>query len=338
MANYMLLPVDKIKLDLNNPRIAKWIEMYGNNVNSSQMALALGAGDSGGDQAGPTFSSLKQSILTNRGIIYPIIVNRESNGNLVVIEGNTRTLIYKEFNESNVPGEWNQIPSIVYDNMSKQMIDAIRLQIHLVGARSWDPYSKAKYLDFLSNQQHLPYSQIIDFCGGKQREVENYIKAYRDMEQHYRPILESDSDFDSTRFSAFVELQDGRVLDSLQRNGFTKTDFSKWVHERKIYPLQTVRELPRILTNPRSKEVFLRSGAVEARKILDVVTNTTQSLSDASLDQLAKEISRRISSIPFSEVQRLRAGGRNDENDVLLSAKEALVEFCKEITEDERIN
>lgn len=330
------LPVDDIILDMKNPRIAKWVEMYGDDITPEQMALALGAGSSYDGEGGPSFSSLKQSIETNGGIIHPIIVNREANGRLVVIEGNTRALVYREFKERGYEGDWERIPALVYEGMGEEAIEAIRLQAHLVGARQWDPYSKAKYLDYLRNVQHLTFSQIVDFCGGNRREVENYIEAYQDMEKFYRPLLESDHDFDPTRFSAFVELQSTRISDVLLNYGYTKGDFARWVHERKLYPLNTVRKLPRILQNKKSHEVFLTEGAQEAIRLLDVPT-TGVGLIDATLEQLARELCKRINALEYGDVLRLRAETNIDEKEVLYDARDALVGLCEDITSESEV-
>jgi len=126
-------PVDQLELDMKNPRIAKWVEMYGNQISAEQMSLALGAGDGQVDDNSPTFNSLRDAIKTNGGIIHPIIVNREAGGRLVVIEGNTRALIYREFKQQKLSGDWSMIPAMVYEGLSPRDIDAIRLQAHLVG-------------------------------------------------------------------------------------------------------------------------------------------------------------------------------------------------------------
>ena len=55
--------------------------------------------------------------------------------------------------------------------MTREEIDAVRLQSHLVGPREWDPHSKAKYLNQLRNDKYLPVSQIGDYCGGRQDDV-----------------------------------------------------------------------------------------------------------------------------------------------------------------------
>ena len=178
----MELPIEDIELDKNNPRIAKWVEMHGDDIPAAQIALALGVGDSQADDSATTFQSLKASIRTNGGIIHPILVNREQSGKYVVIEGNTRVAIYKEFKEDKVPGNWEVITAMVYDSMTNEEIDSIRLQAHLVGPRPWDPYSKAKYLEFLSNSEHLTLKQIVDYCGGREGEVKDFFVSQRKRE------------------------------------------------------------------------------------------------------------------------------------------------------------
>lgn len=333
---YEIVQVDQLNLDLKNPRIAQWMEMYGGNVNDDAMKLALQRGGSDDKAAGPSFRSLQESIRTNSGVIHPIIVNRELDGNLLVIEGNTRALIYREFRRAGVAGNWDYIPAMVYENMSEAQIDAIRLQAHLVGARDWDPYSKAKYLDTLRTKLHMPWAQIVDYGGGNQRELERFISAYNDIESFYRPILDSTQDFDYTRFSGFVELQNPRVTQSLVTAGFTKKDFAEWINDKRLHPLETIRQLPRILSNDKSKQVFLKDGAREAIKVLDALEKPADvSLEEASLEILVKEIYNRINAIPYSEVMRLREEIDSEEKDVIRYAKDALVSFWRDITSEE---
>jgi len=132
-----------------------------------------------------TFDSLYESIKTNGGVIHPIILNKIHDGSFVVVEGNTRVQIYRELRNRNALGDWDRISSIIYKNLPAEQIHAIRLQSHLVGPRDWDPYSKAKYLNYLYNTENMPINQIIAFCGGKAAEVQKMIKAYNDMEQYY---------------------------------------------------------------------------------------------------------------------------------------------------------
>lgn len=331
---YERIPVKQLKLDTKNPRIAQWIEMYGKEVTDEHMKLALQRGGSDDKVAGPSYRSLKESIRTNRGVIYPIIVNKVKNGDLVVIEGNTRALIYREFLDTGVSGDWQTIPAIIYENMDPGQIDAIRLQAHLVGARAWDPYSKAKYLNMLRNELHLPWAQVVDYGGGNLRELEYLVAAYNDMEEYYRPILEGgDQDFDPTRFSGFVELQNPRITQILLASGYSKTDFAKWINERKLHPLDMIRQLPRILQHEKSKQVFLADGAREAIKVLDALEKPEGvSLASASLETIAREIYKRINEIPYNEIMRLRSEANTEEKDIIRNAVDALTSLWKDIT------
>lgn len=328
------IPVNELILDKDNPRVARSLEMY-QEVDEYGMELALGSGSSQSDENDvTTFHSLRESIKTNMGIIHPIIVNEEKDGRLVVIEGNTRTLIYKQFIRDGVPGDWTRIKAIRHSRLSESDKDAIRLQAHLVGPRPWDPYSKAKYLTKLRNLDNLPLSQVIDYCGGRKKEVLEYIDAYNDMELYYRPALETDQDFDPTRFSAFVELQKSGVKTAIHNAGFTENDFAKWVDERLVYPLNTVRSLPRILKDPKAKEVFLADGAREAQRLLET-PSADKVIKDVSLEQLAQEMTRRIEQMPYRDMLGLRTTINSDENIALCDARDQLIRLCKDISSEE---
>ena len=325
---FAMLPVETLVLDTSNPRVARYIEMYGGEVTDEQMSLALGAANYEQRESTTTFQSLRASIRTHGGLIHPILVNRETNHRLVVIEGNTRALIYRQFRIDDDSGRWDEIPAIVYDQLDEKEIDAIRLQAHLVGPRQWDPYSKAKYLDYLSNSEHLTTDQIIDFCGGQRTEVHRFIDAYNDMENYYRPLLPSDGQFDPTRFSAFVEMQAPRVQEALVTSGYTKTDFAQWVSDQVLYPLDRVRKLPAILANPQARSVFLTDGAREAEKVLDS-PSTAEALKDATLTQLANALSQRIDKMSLTDLRRFREDLDTPENHALTEARDQLADLCK---------
>lgn len=329
---HQLVPVEEIELDRANPRIRKFLEMYGDEPTPEQIFLALGAGgdDESSRQDGPTFQKLKQSIITNGGIIQPVILKRRRNGTLVCIEGNTRVAIYVDFLKRDVPGSWSTIPALVHDEIDDAAVHAIRLQAHLVGPRPWDPYSKAKYLHDLRHNEHLPFSMIVDFCGGRQSEVATFIDAYVDMEAYYRPIIADDGDFDTTRFSGFVELQKPGVKQAIGQAGFRLDEFAEWIRDNKLYPLRTVRILPRILRDMKAREVFLNRGAREAEKVLDK-PEIDKSLQDADIGQIARALTEKVATLPYEQYQRLKADSTSETVQELLDAQASLTDFLKEL-------
>src|SRR5258705_9787174 len=94
-----LLKVGDVELDKTNPRIRRFLEIHEGEPTYAQIALALDVAGGEGDTANgaTTPEKLRNSILTNGGIMQPIIVNREADGKLVCIEGNTRLYIYRSF-------------------------------------------------------------------------------------------------------------------------------------------------------------------------------------------------------------------------------------------------
>ena len=329
------IEVEKLTLDTENPRIQKIVEMYAGGITPEALGLALGSGldDVDSREAGTTFYTLKAAIKTNGGIIQPIHVNETPNGALTVIEGNTRVRIYQELKQEGVEGDWSKIPAILYSDLSQEEIDSIRLQSHQVGPRAWDPYHKAKYLFKLNSQQDMPFSRLVDLCGGRKSDVTHYINAYNDMEEYYRNILDDETDFDTTRFSAFIELQKSNVKESILRAQFSFEDFAEWVAERKIDPLNTVRKLPRILANKEAKKIFLDKGAKPAIHYLDEQQLAPKKL-DGNLFDLCQAVKSKIEQISWSEVQKLKSDREGEKVNTLLDLSEELERLINDINND----
>lgn len=316
---YEELDINLIKLDIDNPRIKMYLENY-ENPTAEGIALALNSSSNDGQTS---FSSLKESIRVNGGIINPIIVNHKGN-NYIVIEGNTRLQIYKDFNSQNVSGDWNKIRAIVYENLTDEEIHSIRLQSHLVGPRDWDPYSKAKYLDFLMNKERLPIASIISFCGGKKNEINRLVSAYRDMQQFYVPkVKEYGYDIDYKDFSKFAELQNRSIIDSLIFNHYTKEDFAKWVIEGNIDSAQNVRCIPSILKNKQAKEEFFKSNISNALTKLNVESSNLD-LNNTDYIELSKILTNKLDTISYKEATFLKQPEGQDKKNILLTLRDSI--------------
>lgn len=329
---YLKLPITDIELDINNPRIQQYLEMYGDNITSDGIALAL---NGAGGNASSSYQTLKESIKVNRGIINPIIVNKLADGRKVVIEGNTRLQIYKEFAQVDPNGPWNEIIAIVYDQLPDNKIHAIRLQTHLVGPRDWDPFSKAKYLNQLSNIDKLPMATIISFCGGKRTEIIKLIDAYTDMTKFYFPETEKyEMDPDPRDFSKFSELQNRSVQQALEMHRYSKKDFAKWVLKGNIDTAQNVRKLPAILANSVARDVFLKSTISEAEKYLNIAERGNKGLANATMNDLVTELIKRCRNIEFSYIKRLRNDPRfENHKDNLKDLYGEIAEILEEVEE-----
>lgn len=303
---FTTLDINEVKLDSQNPRIKQFLENYVGEPTSEQISLALS--DSGTGEATTSYRTLRESIRVSKGIIHPIVVNETKDGQKVVIEGNTRLQIYKEFNESNPEGLWARIPALLYEDMSEYDIHSIRLQSHLVGPRDWDPYSKAKYLYQLSEVEYLPMAQIISLCGGNSNEITKSIDAYKCMQGAYKEYIEkNDLEFEAREFSKFMEYQNPRIKNAVANAGYSTEKYAEWVAEGNIDKALSVRKLPDVLKSEKATNVFLKKNLTEAEKVL-AVENSEQAPKDldkVSYEVLCNELIVRFDSMGLREVKSL---------------------------------
>ncbi len=305
------LPINDVQLDTGNPRIRRFLEIYDQTeISDHQIGLALNLPSSDSPAAladTTTPSRLRESIIANKGIRQPIIVDKKADGSLVCIEGNTRLWIYRDLHKKGAKGDWSKIPALVHTGLEKESIDEIRLQAHLVGPRPWDAYSKARYLHELQNNELMPLDRIVALCGGNQRDVTRSIQAYADMEEFYRPLCEP-GEFDAERFSGFVEYQSPRVQEAILTNGFSGVDFAEWIKDSRIGPLQEVRQLPAVLKDKKARAVFLKDGMKTAFKALDQKTENVE-LQKATLGQLASALESKANQTSMAELRSLKEDG-----------------------------
>ena len=273
-------------------------------ISAEHIALALSNSGNARDAA-TTFSSLRDSIKVTGGIIHPILVSHEPDGRYIVIEGNTRLHIYKEFHETDPSGKWASIPALVYEQLSDFKKHEIRLQSHLVGPREWEPYSKAKYLYQLSEVEHMPLNQIISLCGGRKSEIQRSIDAFLYMERFYRPYTKKRHyTFNPREFSKFSEFQNPVVKRSITNAGFDESIFAEWVAEGNVDKALSVRLIPKILANQEAKNKFIHTNLTEAEKILNAAELETEDLSKYPYYVLVHELHKKMSA-PEPSIQEM---------------------------------
>ena len=319
---HTMLNVDTISFDTDNPRIKIALEKYGDQLNAERIHFALSSATDGG-KGTSSYSSLRDSIRASGGIIAPITVKIEDN-KYVCIDGNTRLAIYKQFIREGAEGSWSEIKAIVLDNADQRDIEEIRVSAHLVGAREWPAYEKARYLYYLRNQEFMDYSEMIALCGGNKTDIERQVDAYHDMNEYYRDVVD-DTAFHIDRYSGFVELQRPQVKEAIFEADLELKDFGEWIRDGKIYRMADVRQLPKVLRDDNAKNTFLNGGPrsiEDAIRLLDQKeekglgpTDSEVTLDTASVYQLAEVMARRINELPFYELMALRDKERDEVRD-----------------------
>lgn len=310
---HTMLKVDEVSFDPENPRIKKALEKYGDQLNAERIHFALRSATDGA-RGTSSYSSLRDSIRASSGVIAPIVVTRGDDG-YVCIDGNTRLAIYKQFMKEETVGDWTRIKAVILSDARQRDIETIRVSAHLVGAREWPAYEKARYLHYLRSQEFLTYGEMTALCGGNKIDIERQIDAYHDMNEYYRNIVD-DTAFHIDRFSGFVELQKPGIKEAIFDADMDLEDFGTWIRDGKIYRLEDVRKLPKVLRDDEAKKIFLDGGPrsiesaimfldQQAKKHLDG-TLPAETLETASIYKLAEVLGQRINDLPYSEVRALK--------------------------------
>ncbi len=337
---YHSLNVTDIAFDTENPRIKKALEKYGDRITAERIHFALQSA-SDDSNAGSTFTRLRDSIRANGGITQPITVVSEGE-EFRCIDGNTRLSIYQDFLKNHADGPWMTIRALVINDPSQKDIETIRVSAHLIGPRPWPAYEKARYFDYLYNQEFLERAQIVALCGGNEPEIARQIQAYQDMNEYYRDRVRDDA-FHIDRFSGFVELQTANVRNSIFEAGFELADFGNWIRDSKITRLADVRQLPRVLADEDAKAMFVSGGPrsienamkyLEQKRSAKQVGNSVM-LEEATPETLARTLVQKIDQMPYSDVSTIKAGDTDDAKGIV-DALEYLAERLEEFLGDVR--
>ena len=312
-STYCAIPTDQIDFDRENPRIKVALEKYGDKLNDQRIRFALQTATEGSTSTS-SYRSLKDSIRAARTISVPIVVWAK-NDRFVSIDGNTRLAIYHELHDEEAPGDWTAINCLVLDNPEPKDIETIRVTAHLVGARDWPAYEKARYLHYLRNVGFMDYDDLIARCGGNRRTITQQIDAYHDMNEYYRDV-NSDDAFKVDRFSGFVELQKTNIKASIYDADFDLHDFGRWIRDGQIYRLEDVRKLTRVLADDEARDTFVNGGVrsiedamaiVEAKRQRDDnVSSADITVANASMTVLAEALLQKIKALPREDYVALR--------------------------------
>ncbi|MCY4148473.1 MAG: ParB N-terminal domain-containing protein [Gammaproteobacteria bacterium] len=306
------ISTQKIEFDYENPRIKVALEKYGDQLNESRIRFALQTAAEGSSRSS-SYRSLKDSIRASGGISVPIVV-KPNDGSFVCIDGNTRLAVYRELHDEGVRGDWETIDCLVLQDPEKQDIETIRVTAHLVGAREWPAYEKARYLHYLRNVEFISYEELISRCGGNKTEIDRQIDAFHDMNEYYRDICTDDA-FKLDRFSGFVELQKRGIKEAIFNADFDLHDFGRWIRDGQIYRLENVRRLPVVLADEEARNTFVTGGIrsiEDAIKIIDdrqIVTDkkaASTPIGKASMSLLAEALLQKITDLPRKDYIALR--------------------------------
>jgi hypothetical protein len=309
------IPLDKVLLDPTNPRVANTIAA-GHHGNDEAMQAALADilwSDS-------DVHHLYRSVHSNRGLIERIIVR----SNMVVAEGNCRTVVYRKLRE-NYPNDpaWRTIPArVLPDDVSDRQVAILLGELHVGGKNKWSAFEKAGHIHQLFTQFGMVQEEIAKLLKTSKTSVNHNVRAFEAMKNKYLVAFPGPGAV--RKFSYFLELFNKPELrDWIMRSPESLDDFVQWVGTEKISQGQHVREMKDIVSNPRALAAFGRQGREAAMKILKqdrpeltsplfkMMLDMTQALEDARLD----------------DIQRVRKDDNESARTIVRGLNEALERF-----------
>ncbi|MFX0139790.1 MAG: ParB N-terminal domain-containing protein, partial [Candidatus Hodarchaeota archaeon] len=174
----------KLILDENNPRI----QFYRDNrieqrLSQEEIYYALV------DKKPDAFQRLYLSIEKNQGLMNPIWIQETDSEKYLVLEGNTRTLIYRKLQEKYPNSKiWEGIDCFILPkDLKEEQKNFIKLEAHLGGTEEWDAYEKARELYRLNEEAGYPIDHLADLTRQPKLEITKAIKAFKVMRNLYLP-------------------------------------------------------------------------------------------------------------------------------------------------------
>jgi hypothetical protein len=322
------VPLDALLLDESNPRIGLYRD--------SQLKSALSSDDIRHaiiNRSPDAYAKLRDSIEINQGIINPIWISPIRNSMHLVIEGNTRVLIYRELSEKYPSsGIWESIPAnILPVGIQESQINFIRLEAHLRGVTEWDAYERARYLYILNEKEGYSVRRLEQLTRLKREEIETEIRAFRDMSDVYNSKYPEDP-YQSQKFSYFVEYErSNRIKQEMLNSRLSVSDFCDWVGTGRILKAENVRRLADVLENKTAAQYFLAEGYDRALSYLALAQPDLVS----PLFQRIEDVIEGLKRLPFYEVEQIRNGEQPGRKRLLSELAQTTEQVWKRVSEDE---
>ncbi len=284
------LPLDSVKLDPMNPRVANTVASSNFAENELQRRMADLLWED------PDVHILYRSVHANKGLIERIITRSNS----VVAEGNCRTVVYRKLRD-NFPNDptWKTIPArVLPPDITDRQVAILLGELHVGGKNEWSPFEKAGHIHSLHNRHGLVQDEIAKLLRTSKTAVNHNIHAFEAMKEYLSKYPGPGA---VRKFSYFMELYKNPELRKwVKELPEVLGDFVEWVGTNKLQHGRDVRDLVDIVANPRALAALKASGREAAMKVLErdlpertsplfkLMVEMTSALDDARLDDVQR--------------------------------------------------
>jgi hypothetical protein len=299
------IPVEKLNLDIDNPRLLH--EVLTGNPPQSQLELETSiSGD-------PQFRSLMGSIKKN-GVQDPIWVSQMDDGTYLVREGNRRTTCLKMLlreNAQSPPGvDYSRIKAnIIHESASDLDIKVLCARLQ-TGKAVWGPFNVSALIHDLHNNHNMAIEDIATELQSSIAKIKKSLKSYQMFLEYSRDT----GDAGTKRFAYFNECPK-KVIEWIDDSPRNKKDYHKWIDpsngQAKIRSAATkggLRDFAKVIDDSEALQLMREDPMSTVEDAMDVVKQNDIKKDmpflarllpfQASLNNLSDEQKARIASEP----------------------------------------
>ena len=316
------VPVDKIELDQENPRIKYRLSLSGNGKKPTEkqlehLILEL-----------PEVKDLQRDILHSGGLHDRVILQENGKGKYKAVEGNCRTTCVRDLSAKHpTDARWKKVPARILPKDADDRIKARLLtSYHVAGKIQWKAHEKAAYCYHMAHDLKIKQEDIAIAMHASKGTVGRYLKAYGFFVDKFLKKFPKAGEGKWSYFEEFFKKKD--LVDALERNPDFGDQFCEWVEEERIPKGADVRFLPVLLKHADALKAFVVGDAetalADARKLIE--KEEPEQGSDF-FKQLGKMRENFTSAAQVKEILRIRTDKAARQR--LLDTYEAMVDFMR---------
>jgi hypothetical protein len=251
------VPLEQVRLDPENPRIKERLrELKKPNPTVEELRQIIW------DMEGtpPLFKSIRD----NGGLLEAVLVRDDG----LVVEGNCRTVCFLRLRDSYPDEErWQRIKAYrLPSGTTARQIAVIQAHWHVRGKATWGPHEQAGHVHSMFTDLNMDPKAIAVVVGMTEQDVLRAIDNYETVKSELIPKLGRAEGM--KRYSYVEEINKNKKLEEVRKTADGKKYLIKAVAEGKFKRGAEVRDLPKILANPKAKEAFDKKGHAAAMKVL----------------------------------------------------------------------
>lgn len=289
-----LWPVEKLKLDPQNPRLGYLLRQHKKAPTANDKELHRVVWDM--DQV----KALCQSVFQNGGLLEDPVIRVDG----TVVEGNCRTVVLRELKKKYPEDErFSRVyVRVLPPDVTEEQISLLLGELHIAGKIAWRAFDQAEYVWKMNKTYGKTYDFLSTHLRWSRSKLAQKIGAYEETKAY----LERTGDAKGiNRFSHFEEFMAKKDLRDLRESDPEfMNEFGRWVAHDKLPESKDVRDLPAILQNEEAKRTFEKEGIRAARVILQNANPSMMSNLYSVIDQASAQ----LEAIPMQEIRALEEG------------------------------